>query len=65
MQTIIDIADHPHNSDPAATLVSGSRERLSIFKVQAGFVPVLDGRTYPHTFATEAAAREAARGLGA
>ena len=56
---LIPISQHPLNTDPTATLVSGSRERMSVFRTSKGFVSVLDGMTSPDVFATESDARGA------
>ena len=57
--SLIPVSQHPLNLDPTATLVSGSRERMSIFRTSKGFVAVLNGMAPADIFATESDARGA------
>lgn len=59
MSALIRLADHPANLDPGATLVSGAREPISVFRTSTGYVACArNGLAFAGVFATEHEARE-------
>ncbi len=44
---IIDLSDHPSNGDGTASIARHDAAG-TIFKVAAGYVPIVEGRTIPH-----------------
>lgn len=58
-RALIRLADHPANMDAGATMVSGPRETISVFRTSAGYVACKDGLAFSGLFETEQAARDA------